>query len=143
MNANNANYNNNNKSGIVKKIESNFQLQYKGKMNNNKSNMNAYKNPLTDQFVLNLFVEIMAYKNRLIEAIEAEEQWEENAAAKQISWRLRTLQYSRSQAVANGIVVKAGLEKYGWKQVQEEEKEMKSIPIPKKKTIKLKLKKAH
>ena len=41
MNANNANYNNNNKSGIVKKIESNFQLQYKGKMNNNKSKMNA------------------------------------------------------------------------------------------------------
>ena len=39
MNANNANYNNNNKSGIVKKIESNFQLQYKGKMNNNKSNI--------------------------------------------------------------------------------------------------------
>ena len=112
-------------------------------MNNNKSNMNAYKNPLTDQFVLNLFVEILAYKNRLIEAIEAEEQWEENAAAKQISWRLRTLQYSRSQAVANGIVVKAGLEKYGWKQVQEEERKTKSISIPKKKTIKLKLKSKH
>ena len=39
MNANNANYNNNNKSGIVKKIESNFQLPYKGNMNNNKSNI--------------------------------------------------------------------------------------------------------
>ena len=37
MNANNANYNNNNKSGITQKIESNFQLQYKGKMNNNKA----------------------------------------------------------------------------------------------------------
>ena len=142
MNANNANYNNNNKSGIVKKIESNFQLQYKGKMNNNKSKMNA--DPLTDQFALNLYIEILAYKNRLIDAIEEEEQWEENAAAKQISWRLRTLQYSRSQAVANGIVVKAGLEKYGWKQVQEEEEKTKSIPIPKKKTkLKLKLKSKH
>ena len=113
-------------------------------MNNNKSNMNA--DPLTDQFALNLYIEILAYKNRLIDAIEEEEQWEENAAAKQISWRLRTLQYSRSQAVANGIVVKAGLEKYGWKQVQEEEEETKSIPIlkiKKKTKLKLKLKSKH
>ena len=142
MNANNANYNNNNKSGITQKIESNFQLQYKGKMNNNKSKMNASynidanTNPNHQVFATNgisttpfeldsddyyCFVEILAYKNRLIDAIEKEDNYEENAAAKQISWRLRTLQYSRSVTVANEVVVKAGLEKYGWKQVQEEE----------------------
>ena len=165
MNANNANYNNNNKSGIVKKIESNFQLQYKGKMNNNKSKMNASynidanTNPNHQVFTTNgistspfpldsddyyCFVEILAYKNRLIDAIEKEDNYEENAAAKQISWRLRTLQYSRSVTVANEVVVKAGLEKYGWKQVQEEEGKTKSIPIPKKKTkLKLKLKSKH
>ena len=160
----NANYKNNNKNAIVKKIESNFQQQYKGNMNNKKlqatttNNNNNNKNaivkkiafkkpqPTTNnmannnqEFVLNLFVEIMAYKYRLITAEEAGAAGAANAAAKEITWRLRTLQYSRSVKVANETLVKAGLEKHGWKKVQEEQRQTPTPTKPKK--IKLTLKK--
>jgi len=55
----NANYKNNNKNAIVKKIESNFQQQYKGNMNNKKlqatttNNNNNNKNAIVNKIEIN------------------------------------------------------------------------------------------
>ena len=87
--------------------------------------MNAYKktnkNPMTDAFVAEKFVEIIAYKNRLTDAIKDGEYWDEKQAADSISWRLRSIEASRDKATANGVLVQAGLEALGWEVAGEPE----------------------
>jgi len=68
-----------------------------------------------DEHVNHTYVEIRAYLNRLTQAIEEQDEWEEKQAAKEISLKLRSLQYSRSTRTSNEVVACLGLEKYGWK----------------------------
>ena len=116
-----ANNNNNNKSKtggfstIKNKIEMASPLTTEGN--------NTMEQAKTNQIKF-LTAEARAYLTRLQENEEKGIN-QGNADEKQIGFRLRMIQAIGGTKAANDVVVKLGLEKYGWRQVDEKQYELK------------------